>query len=221
MFGRLLAVIHDIEEAMVGIQDFELLVQQAAVAGLFMVWPFRANTAAAKWYLPDLIHLASQMQRLEALFPYLEIIFTKGSTATMQPNQCFSLHELLSLLAEAYDLPGTPEKTKLGITRLMSQWGIMRLPLTDDVGVWSTQPHVSQIGEDDSEVVIWVVGALQKDRNPCCDCSPSAAVELVSVTPPSQPTNAPQVDHMPICCAYLARSCTDGSVVQAIRLKPL
>lgn len=197
MFGRLLAVIHSIDEAMVGIQEFKLLVQHAAITGLFRVWPFRATTAAAKWYLPDLIHLASQMQRLDALFPYLELIFSKGSAASLQPNQCVCLHESLSLMAEAYDLPSTSEKTKLGIASLMSQWKITRLPLANDVGVWSTQPHPSHIGEDNNEVVIWVVGALQKDRTPCCDCSPSAAVELVSVTPPTQPTSAPQVDHMP------------------------
>lgn len=177
---------------MTAISEFELQVQEAANAGLFRVWPFRASSASAHWYLPDLIHFASKMQRLDAIFPYLEVLFSIGSAATLQPNHPWCLYESLCLLAEAHDLPITSKQTKLGISRLLGQWSIMRLPVNNVIGVWSTEPQPCRIEDDKREVVLWVVGALQANRTPCCDCSPSAAMQLVSVRSSEKPAN-PQV----------------------------
>lgn len=202
MFGRMLAVAHEVEEAVVAIEDFQRLVEGAAAADVFAVWPFRGSSAActnmvtAEFYLPDIIHHASQLQQFDQLFPYLELLFSTVSASTLQPNSSPGLHEALSLLAEVHDLSETSQEVKQGITRLMGQWGIMRVPVVNDVGVWSSEPQPSRIGSDSRETVLWVVGSLHAERKPTCDCSPSAVQQLVAVPQPFPvPADALQVCH--------------------------
>ena len=153
----------------------------------------------AEFYLPDLIHHASQLQRFEQLFPYLELLFSTVSASTLQPNSSPCLHEALSLLAEVHDLAETSQEVKQSIARLMGQWGIMKVPIANDVGVWSSEPQPSRIGSDSRETVLWVVGSLHADRTPTCVCSASAVQQLVAVPQPPQPflvpADAPKVCH--------------------------
>lgn len=201
VFGRLLAVGHDLQEAVVPVGDFQRLVEDAAAADMFAVWPFRGSSGAgtnrvtAEFYLPDVIHSASLMQRFDHVFPYMELLFSNFSASSLQPNSAPCLHEALSLLAEVHDLPQTSQQTKMGIARLMQQWGIMRLPVINEVGVWSSEPQPSRIGSDSRETVLWVVGSLQAQRQPTSDCSPTAVQQLVAVPPHPFPVPAdtPQV----------------------------
>ena len=224
----MVAVVHSVEEAMVDMVDFQCLVRGAADAGTFGIWPFRGSNAAhcnlvtTMYYLPDIMHAASLMQRFEALFPYLESLISTSSASTLHPNKSPSLHETLSLLAEAHDLPDASEETRFRIGRLMWQWGVMRVPIDSHVGLWSSEPQPSRAGLDTKEVVLWVVGALnpkfQADRRSACDCSPSAALQLVPGPPdlPVHPGNIPQVcnqgplvfvllqiEHVHACCPTL------------------
>ena len=201
----MLGVVHNVEETIVNIAEFQRLLQDAATADLFAVWPFRGsntvstNMVTAMFYLPDIIHASSVVQRFDTLFPYLNLLFSTASAAVLQPNRSPTLHEALSLLAEAHDLPETSQQTRQGIARLLGQWGIMRVPIANDVGVWSSEPQPSRIGTDSKETVLWVVGALHAQRTCSCDCSPSAALQLGSLPPTrfAEPANAPQVSHMP------------------------
>ena len=189
------------EEAMVDGPSFQLLVEGAADAGLFGVWPFRgssvssSNVTTANFYLPDIIHACSHMQRLNEIFPYLSQLFVTPSARTLHPNNSPALHEALTLLAEAYDMPSVSEETQYGIRHIMGQWDIMRVPTGKSVGVWSSQPQPSRICSDKKETLLWVVGALQQQRPSACDCSPAAAMQLVSAThtAPAKAANAPQV----------------------------
>ena len=203
IFGRMLAVAHEVQEAVVAIEDFQQVVESAAAADVFAVWPFRGSSVAhtnmvtAKFYLPDIIHSASQMQRFDQLFPFMELLFSTVSARTLQPNCSPCLHEALSLLAEVHDLPETTQLTKQRIARLIGQWGIMRVPVSNDVGVWSSEPQPSHIGSDSRETVLWVVGSLHAQRTPTSHCSPSAVQQLVAVTPQPFPVlaDAPKVCH--------------------------
>ena len=205
MFGRMLAVAHELEETVVAIEDFQQLVQSAASADVFAVWPFRGSSAActnmvtAKFYLPDIIYSASQMQRFNQLFPCMELLFSTVSARTLQPNSSPCLHEALSLLAEVHDLAETTQATKQGIARLMGQWGIMRLPIANHVGVWSSEPQPSRTGLDSRETVLWVVGSLHAQRTLTSACSPSAVQQLVVVSPQPFPADA----HAPEVCRFL------------------
>ena len=213
MFGRMLAVAHEVEEAVVAVEDFQRLVEGAAAADVFAVWPFRGSNAGgtnmvtAEFYFPDIIHSASLLQRFDVVFPYMELLFGTVSASTLQPNSSPCLHEALSLLAEVHNLSETSQETKQGIERLMGQWGIMRVPIANDVGVWSSEPQPSRIGSDSRETVLWVVGSLHAQRTPTCDCSSSAVQQLVAV--PSQPfpvpADAPKVLHLlPFCSSSSA-----------------
>ena len=202
MFGRLLAVGHDLQEAVVPVGDFKRLVEDAAAADMFAVWPFRGSSGAgtnmvtAEFYLPDMIHSASLMQRFDHIYPYMELLSSNFSASSLKPNSSPCLHEALSLLAEVHDLPQTSQQTKQGIARLMQQWGIMRLPVINNVGVWSSEPQPSRIGLDSRETVLWVVGSLQAQRQPTSDCSPAAVQQLVAVPP--QPFTLP-ADALQVC----------------------
>lgn len=209
------------------VEDFQQLVEGAAAADVFSVWPFRGSSAActnmltAEFYLPDMIHSASQLQRFDQLFPYMEPLFSTAST--LQPNSSPCLHEALSLLAEVHDLAETSPETKQGIARLMGQWGIMRVPIANDVGVWSSEPQPSRIGSDSRETVLWAVGCVHAQRTPTCDCSPSAVQQLVAVPPQPfpVPADAPKVCHfLPFCSSSSASAhgtscCNDTQQRQA------
>ena len=199
MFGRMLAVVHNMEELMVDMADFQTLVKDAASAGILSLWPFRgsratcSNLVTTMYHFPDIVHTASLMQRLDDIFPYLELILSTDTASNVSPNNSAPLHETLSLLAEAHDLSDITEETRFGIRRLLSQWFVMRVPTDKCVGVWSSQPEPSRIGLDKDDIVLWVVGALKVHRASGCDCSPSAALQLVPAKTPVDPANIPQV----------------------------
>lgn len=92
LYGRMLAVVHNVQEVMVDISTFQALVNDAANAGIFSVWPFTGSTASCSslvsimYYLPDIIHTASMVQRLDAIFPYMEIILSTDSASSMSCN---------------------------------------------------------------------------------------------------------------------------------------
>ena len=193
----MLAMLHNMEELMVDMKDFQLLVRDAANAGIFSLWPFRGSNAACSnivtmmFYFPDIVHTASLMQRLDDIFPYLELILSTDTASNVSPNNSPPLHETLTLLAEAYDLPDITEETRFGIRKLLSQWCVMRVPTDSCVGMWSSQPEPSRV--DKHDIVLWVVGALKAQRRSACDCSPSAALQLVPAKTPVDPANIPQV----------------------------
>ena len=199
MFGRMLAVVHNMEEPIVDMPEFETLVRDAASAGIFSLWPFRGSRATCNnlvttmYHFPDIVHTASLMQRLDDVFPYLDLILSTDSASNVSPNNSAPLHETLSLLAEAHDLPDITEETQFGIRRLLSQWCVMRVPTDNCVGVWSSQPEPSRMGLDKDDIVLWVVGALKAQRTSACDCSPSAALQLFPAKAPVDPANIPQV----------------------------
>lgn len=199
IFGRMLAAVHNTEELMVDMMDFQSLVRHAANAGLFSLWPFRGSNAAGSnlvttiYNFPDIVHTASLMQRFDAIFPYLELILSTDTASNMSPNSSAPLHETLTLLAEIYDLPDITEETRFGIRKLLSQWRVRRVPIDSCVGLWSSQPEPSRICLDKNDIVLWVVGALKAQRTSACDCSPSAALQLVPTKTPVDPANIPQV----------------------------
>ncbi|KAL3133165.1 hypothetical protein ABBQ38_007058 [Trebouxia sp. C0009 RCD-2024] len=132
------------------------------------------------------------MQKLNAVFPYLYLLFSCAS-ASCQPSECPCLHEALSLLAEAHDMPQTSEDTRFGIKNLMDRWGLKRVETASSVVVWSTEPQPSRIGLDSRDTVLWGVGPLHAERKLVSDCSPSAALQLPSVSrPPAEPARDPQ-----------------------------
>ena len=53
----------------------------------------------------------------------------------------------------------------------------MGQPITNNVGVWSSEPQPSCIGSDSQETVPWVVGSFHAQRQPAFDCS-SPSVQL-------------------------------------------
>ena len=199
--ARLLAIAHGIEEATVDLADFQRLVSDAADAGLFGVWPFRAsnisaaNLVTAMYHLPDIIYACYHVQRFNEVFPYLYQLFSNASASSLQPNNSQCLHEALTLLAEAHDLPNMSEETQHGIRRIMGQWSIMKIPTGNPLVVWSSEPQPSRICSDKKEVVLWIAGALQEQRPSACDCSPAAAMQLMSAFPnaPAEPADVPQV----------------------------
>ena len=200
VWSRMVAVVHDVEEAVVDLTEFQNLLKHAANAAVFDVWPFQGSTSAycniatVKFNLPDLVYAASHMQKLHAVFPYLELLFSSASASQLQPNECPVLHEALSLLAEAHDLPQSSADIRSGITNLMGKWGIKRGLTAKSVVVWSTEAQASQIGLDSKETVLWVVGALHAERKHMSDCSPTAALQLVPVSPPpAEPISSPEV----------------------------
>ena len=83
MFGRMLAVAHNMEELVVDIVDFQSLIEDAANAGILSLWPFRGSNAASSnlvtitYSLPDIVYTASLLQRLDSIFPYLELILSQ------------------------------------------------------------------------------------------------------------------------------------------------
>lgn len=188
---------------MVSINDFQTLVSDAASAGLFSVWPFRGSNASCSnlvstlYCLPDIIHTASLVQRLDAIFPYMEVILSTDSASSMSCNHSSPLHETLTFLAEAHDQQDVSEDMRAGIRRLMNQWGVARVASTSNLGVWSSQPDPSKVGLDKDDVVLWVVGALQAHRVSASDCSPSAALQLVPIKRPIDPAHIPQVCQQP------------------------
>ena len=195
----MLAVVHNVQEVMVDITGFQALVRDAENAGIFSVWPFRgsnascSNLVSTQYCLPDIIHTASLVQRLDAIFPYMEIILSTDSASSMTCNHSSPLHEALTLLAEAHDQQVVSEDTRAGIRRLMTQWGVTRVASNSNLGVWSSQPDPSKVGLDKDDIVLWVVGALQSQRVSASDCSPSAALQLVPIKTPIDPAHIPQV----------------------------
>ena len=205
IFARLLAVVHDIEEAKVDVSSFQDYLSHAEDAGVYAVWPIRgsnvsaSNTITAMHYLPDLIHQASRLQQFDKVFPYLEGLLSAFSARILQPTLSPCLLEALTLLAEVWGLPDTADSTKGRISRLISQWGIMRIPIINEVGVWSSEPQPGRLCSDKMETVLWVAGALQADRPSTCNCAASAAMQLLSQALPNPALTADTVKVSGIC----------------------
>ncbi|KAL3149215.1 hypothetical protein ABBQ32_002041 [Trebouxia sp. C0010 RCD-2024] len=92
IWGRIVAVANDVEDAVVDLDQFQNLLNDAFSAGVFDVWPFKGSNAAcsnvttAKYYLPDQIYAADSIQKLNAVFPYLDLLFSCASASCCQPK---------------------------------------------------------------------------------------------------------------------------------------
>lgn len=103
IWGRVVAVANYVEEGVVDLREFHDLLHGAADAGAFDVWPFRGgNIISAMYYIPDIIYAASVVQKFDAVFHYLKLLFNRAGASCLQPNKYPCLHEALSLLAQAY-----------------------------------------------------------------------------------------------------------------------
>lgn len=199
MYGRLLSIMHN-QDSQGDLVSFDAALQDAASADLLSVWPFRGsldittNLVSCKYNIGDLIHAASATQRLWHMLPYLEALLATTRVISVGKSPC--LEDTIELLAEAYDLEGTPPEVKGRIARIMNHWSLMRIPVDNGVTVWSDEPQPGRMGSRKRDVVIMGVGRLTRHRPYSSDLSPAAAVQPSSSPSPSSSISAsPQALH--------------------------
>ena len=123
------------------LRDFTAALQ-AAPAGLLSLWPFlgstttMTNSACNSYSIPDLIWTAFHMQRLQHMLPFLEQLFLTATA--IDPDTCPTLHETLSLLAEASTRPRM-QPYQQPIAKLLFFWGLRELPLIGATRHWSDE----------------------------------------------------------------------------------
>lgn len=219
LYGRLLSIMHNQGEQG-DVEGFDAALQDAASADLLSVWPFRGsldlttNLISCQYNIGDLVHAASATQRLWHMLPYLEALLATARVISVGNSPC--LEDALVLLAEAYDLPGTPSEVKGRIARIMNHWSLMRIPVNNIVTVWSDEPQPGRMGSRKRDVILMGVGRLTQHRQYSSDLSPAAAVQPSSPASASSPISAspealhpaelapdaPQVCLSLICMAY-------------------
>ncbi len=187
IYGRMVAVLHEGESAQVDLAEFSAALQHAANADVLGVWPFRGssgfntNIVSCKYNMGDLIHAACATQQLVNLLPHLEVVLQTARMIPVAKSPC--LEDTLVLLAEAHALPNACAQVKRSISRIMNQWGLMPIPVENDIVVWSDEPQPARVGSDNRDVILMGVGQLTQQRLYTSDVSPAAAVQQSSYSP--------------------------------------
>ncbi len=195
LYNEMLSVLVDDIDSKSNVEAFRAAVQDAAGAGLLSVWPFRGseglhtNLVTCLYNIADLIYFASQSQRLQQLLLYLEVLLF--SARTIHPSASPCLHEALDFLVDAYDLSNTSGESKARICRIMAQWGVMKIPVQNNMSVWSDEPQPSRIGMGKRDMLLLGVGQLKQHRPINFTVPPVAAMQQSS--PPATPSPAPPV----------------------------
>ena len=181
VFGKLLAAMHANDEATMDMDGFRATLRDAESADLLNVWPFRGsqgsmtNLVCSQYNVGDLVHAASHQQRLHCILPQLETLLYTARSIQPRNSQC--LTDTLTLLGEAYDKEELRSESKARIARIMNQWGLMKVPVMNNVVVWSDEPQVARIGSRKTDTLLLGVGYLAQQRPYSSNLAPSAAVQ--------------------------------------------